>query len=238
MFSLRRPFASALSHTGSSSPRAVQSLSTRLSSSMSVAAATSQEYEAVTIPPIFDIFDAPVRLAESSAHVGRRSTTTRIVAIECDGEKSQNIANDVIKARYISSLPPPIVFDGPARPTRLLRGALGNRRKMRQILPFSPQAYPPSSSFTSPSGIVCEMFDEPSRITRYKYPLPSSEVLQVIILMTDLSLTCITLSLHHGHMSAWLWQSLEPLAGWHSRTSWKTSNGRRSEHFHKLARNF
>jgi hypothetical protein len=191
MFSLRRQFASALQH--SSSGRVAQSLPARLSSTISAAEVTVQEYEALTIPPIFDIFDAPVRLGESSALAGRTATTTRNVVPECDGEKSQNIVSDVTGARYFSSLPPPIVFDGPARPAHLLPRALENRRKMRQRLSLSPnrEAHP-LSSFTSPSEPVYEVFDGPSRITHYKYPTASSEVLQTIISEV---VTCLLVSL-------------------------------------------
>jgi hypothetical protein len=216
MFSLRRPFASALQR--SSSGRVVQFLPARLSSTMSVAAVTEHEYEALTIPPIFDIFDAPVRLGESSTIVGRTSTTattTRIVAPERNGEKSWNIVNNFTGVQNFSSLPPPIVFDGPACPAHLLPHVLENRRKMRQHLSSSHtrQAHTLSPTFTSPSEPVYEIFDGPSRMTRYKYPTSSSEVIRAILSQTCHSLTCVNLSLHHDHMSAWLWLSLEPLAG-------------------------
>lgn len=172
MSSLRRPFATALQDA--SSGRVTQSLPVRLSSSMSVAAAV-QEYEALTIPPIFDIFDAPVRLGESSTLVRRTATTTRVA--ECNGEKSRNVVSNPIRAHHVSSLPPPIVFDGPARPAHLLPLALENRRKMRRRLSLSPsrQTHNPSSPFISASEPVYESFDGPSRITRYKYPTSSSQ---------------------------------------------------------------
>lgn len=203
MFSLRRPFASALQR--SSSGRVVQSLPARLSSTMSVAAVTEQEYEALTIPPIFDIFDAPVRLGKSSTIVGRTSTTTtaRILTPESNGEKSWNIINNFTGVQYFSSLPPPIVFDGPACPAHLLPQVLENRRKMRQHLSSSPTRQAPtlSPTFTSPSEPVYEIFDGPSRITRYKYPTSSSEVIWAILSQTCHSLTCVNLSHHHVHMS-------------------------------------
>lgn len=174
MSSLRRPFATALQ--GASSGRVTQSLPARLSSSMSAAVAV-QEYDALTIPPIFDIFDAPVRLGESSALVRRTATTTRVAALECNGEKSRNAVSSFTRAHHFSSLPPPIVFDGPARPTHLLPQALENRRKMRQCpsLSLNRQAHTPSSPFISTSEPIYENFDGPSRITRYKYPTSSSQ---------------------------------------------------------------
>jgi len=198
MFSLRRPFTGVLQRRLSAQP-----LPARLSSTMSVAAVTSEEYEALTIPPIFDIFDAPVRLGESSALIGRTSTTIRVAAPERNGEKSPNFVSDLTRDQY-SSLPPPIVFDGPARPAHLLPRALEHRRKMRQHLRSSPnrQTYRPASSFTSPSEIVCEVFDGPARITRYKYPTSSSEVLQVLLSKHIACLRYVTVSRRHCHMSA------------------------------------
>ncbi|KAG2134807.1 hypothetical protein DEU56DRAFT_738255 [Suillus clintonianus] len=174
MSSLRRPLVTALQ--GASSRRVAQSLPARLSSTMS-GAVTAQEYEALTIPPIFDIFDAPVRLGESSALVGRTATTARVVAHERDGEKLRNAATIFTRVHHFSSLPPPVVFDGPARPTHLFPRALENRRKIRQRLSPSPnrQAHTPSSPFMSTSEPVYEIFDGPSRINRYKYPTSSSQ---------------------------------------------------------------
>ncbi|KAG0694404.1 hypothetical protein DFH29DRAFT_327400 [Suillus ampliporus] len=160
MSSLRRPVVTALQHT--SSGRVAQSLPVRPSSTMS-ATITGQEYEALNIPPVFDIFDAPVRLGESSALVGT-ARTTRVVAPEGNGEKSQNVGSNVTGTRHFSSLPPPIVFDGPARPAHLLPRALEKRLKMRQHLSPSStkQGHTPSSSCMSPSEPVYEIFDGPS----------------------------------------------------------------------------
>lgn len=212
MSSLRRPFVTALQ--GASSGRVTQSLPARLSSSMSAAVA-AKEYEALTIPPIFDIFDAPVRLGESSTLAKRAATTARVVALECNGEKSHNAVNNFTGAYHFSSLPPPIVFDGPARPAHLLPQALENRRKMRQCLSLSPnrQAHTSSSPFISTSKPVHEIFDGPSRITRYKYPTSSSQVLQIpseVVTHSHIP----PLSPHHGYTLALLLVSLEHLAGW------------------------
>ncbi|KAG1776549.1 hypothetical protein EV702DRAFT_339306 [Suillus placidus] len=174
MSSLRRPFATALH--GASSARVTQSLPAHLSSSMSVAV-TAQEYEALTIPPIFDIFDAPVRLRESSALVRRAPTTICVAALKRNSEKSHNAASNFTRAHHFSSLPPPIVFDGPARPAHLLPRALENSRKMRQCISLSPnrQAHTPPSLFISTSEPVYEIFDGPSRITHYRYPTSPSQ---------------------------------------------------------------
>lgn len=212
MSSLRRPFVTALQNA--SYGRVTQSLPTRLSSSMSVAI-TTQGYEALTIPPIFDIFDAPVRLGESSALVRRTATITRIAALKRNDEKSSNTASNFTRAQHFSSLPPPILFDGPARPAYLLPRALENRHKIRQYpsLSHNRQAHTPSSPIISTSEPVYEIFDGPSRKARYKYSTSSSQVLQILSKVVTHS--CILpLSLHLGHMFALLWVSLEPLAGW------------------------
>ncbi|KAG0703569.1 hypothetical protein DFH29DRAFT_803309 [Suillus ampliporus] len=171
---LRRPVATALQRT--SPGRVAQSSPARLSSTMT-AAVSAQECEALTIPPIFDIFDAPVHLGEASALVGRTARTTRVVAVECNGEKSRNAGSNFTGTHHFSSLPPPIVFDGPARPAHLLPRTLENRRKMRQRLSLSSkrQAHTPSSSLMFSSEPMYEIFDGPSRITRYKYPTSSSQ---------------------------------------------------------------
>ncbi|KAG1872966.1 hypothetical protein DFJ58DRAFT_760553 [Suillus subalutaceus] len=211
MSSLRRPIATALQ--GASSGRITQSLPAHLSLSMSVAA-TAQEYEALTIPPIFDIFDAPVRLGESSAPVVRTVTATRVAILERNGEKLRDAASNFTRVRHFSSLPPPIVFDGPARPAHLLPRALENRRKMRQCLSLSPnrQAHTPSSPFISTSEPVYEIFDGPSRITRYKHPTSSSQ-------SSSLPYICLALG-------------ISGVFGW---TSWTTNSIRKREHLHKRA---
>ncbi|KAG1819180.1 uncharacterized protein BJ212DRAFT_1268254 [Suillus subaureus] len=211
MSSLRRPIATALQ--GASSGRVTQSLPACLSSSMS-ATVTAQEYEALTILPIFDIFDAPVRLGESCAPVRRTATTTRAATLERNGEKLRNAASNFTRARHFSSLPPPIVFDGPARPAHLLPRALENRRKMRQYLSLSPnrQAHTPSTPFISTSEPVYEIFDGPSRITRYRYPSSSSQ-------SSSLPYVCLVLGISGAF-------------GW---TSWAANSGRERGHLYKRA---
>lgn len=210
MSSLRRPFTTVLQ--GASSGRVTQSLPTRLSSSMSVVG-PAQEYEAFTILPIFDIFDAPVRLGESSAPVRRTATATRVAALERNAENERNATSNFARSRYFSSLPPPIVFDGPARPSHLLPPALEKRRKLRQCLSLSPnrQAHTPSPPFISTSEPVYEIFDGPSRMTPHKYPRLSSQ-------SSSLPYVCLALGISGA-------------IGW---ISW-TTNNRAQEHLHKRA---
>ncbi|KAG2076330.1 hypothetical protein BDR04DRAFT_759795 [Suillus decipiens] len=206
---LRRPFAASLQDALSGRVR--QSLPARLSSPMSVAVITP-EYEALTVPPIFDIFDAPVRLAESSSLIRRTATTTRIDTLERSGEKSRNSASCFARAHHFSSLPPPIVFDGPARPAHLLPRALENRRTMRQCPSLSPNRQPHNHSapLISTSEPVYEIFDGPSRMTRYKYPTSSSQ---------SLSRPYICLAL-----------VISGAFGW---TSWMTNSSREWGYLHK-----
>ncbi|KAG2359870.1 hypothetical protein BDR07DRAFT_1472648 [Suillus spraguei] len=209
MSSLRRPFAASL--RDALSGRVRQSLPARLSSPMSVAVITP-EYEALTVPPIFDIFDAPVRLAESSSLVRRTATTTRIATLERNGEKLRESASCFARAHHFSSLPPPIVFDGPARPAHLLPRTLEVCRTMRQCpsLSSNRQAHNPLAPLISTSEPVYEIFDGPSRMTRYKHPTSSSQ-------SSSRPYICLALVIS----AAFSW------------TSWTANSSREREYLHK-----
>ncbi|CAA7266270.1 unnamed protein product [Cyclocybe aegerita] len=82
------------------------------SSSLSASASTGHEVEEITLQPIFDIFDAPTRLAESSEFIRdkyKSSSTMKTV------ESSSAFATPHTRPTPVA-LPPPITFDGPARP--------------------------------------------------------------------------------------------------------------------------
>ncbi|EIW79646.1 hypothetical protein CONPUDRAFT_166381 [Coniophora puteana RWD-64-598 SS2] len=176
MLAMRRSILNKVANASSSRlvarptscPRSVASIS-------SAAISSDTKYEAVTLQPIFDIFDAPVRLGESSKALGRtgHSAPKPIVnAIdEVDGEKSRKLSMSMLP----TSLPPPITFDGPARPPHLVGLAFEKRRKTR--LHLSPslrrEAHTPSVPRSSLSDAVFTIFDGPSRITRYQYPSSS-----------------------------------------------------------------
>ncbi|KAI6165312.1 hypothetical protein EDD17DRAFT_1460142, partial [Pisolithus thermaeus] len=125
-------------------------------------------------PAIFDIFDAPFKLGESSKRLGRSKV-----------EEPALLSPTVTQARLQSSmglysalgnpttLPPPIIFDGPARPRHLLSSASKSQRQIpRGSLPERNKF---STLTPSESEMFCEIFDGPSRLTRYKYPSMPNE---------------------------------------------------------------
>ncbi|KAJ7291926.1 hypothetical protein C8J57DRAFT_951864, partial [Mycena rebaudengoi] len=106
--------------------------------------------EPLTIPPIFDIFDVPSRLRESSAFSvkqGKPRTPTTF---------SGRSFNPMRPA----PLPAPIVFDGPARP------------RVRPVVLHNQHKQPTSSSHKGScapilrSEPVLTMFDGPARSIR------------------------------------------------------------------------
>ncbi|KAF9045453.1 hypothetical protein BJ165DRAFT_1528321 [Panaeolus papilionaceus] len=128
-----------------------------------------QEPQEITLQPIFDIFDAPTRLSESRQFIREKyaSSSQRV-------EASQNQTSffDGPKARAApTSLPAPVVFDGPARPQN---PTLAFQSRLRQSgLAPSPSQRPRTSStatrsFSSSEPLV-QMFDGPARITRYHH---------------------------------------------------------------------
>ncbi|KIJ63559.1 hypothetical protein HYDPIDRAFT_29354 [Hydnomerulius pinastri MD-312] len=178
MASLYRPVAHALLDA---TPRRVAAASfSRSAAALSSATLSAEQSDGLTIPKIFDIFDAPVRLGESSRQLGRSQTVASAARAEpqSSGSMSRNIYSEAMESPW--TLPPPITFDGPARPAHLSPSALERRRRLRQNLPLSARrTLGPSSvsfaAFTSQSDPLHEVFDGPSRITRYKYPSSSTE---------------------------------------------------------------
>lgn len=126
------------------------------------------------LPAIFDIFDAPVRLGESSKQLGRTKVEKSVLPSPTITQARPPISMGIYSALgNPTTLPPPITFDGPSRPRHLLSGASGNRRK------FLQGSLPDKSKFStfspSESEMICEVFDGPSRLTRYKYPTMPTE---------------------------------------------------------------
>lgn len=126
------------------------------------------------LPAIFDIFDAPVRLGESSKQLGRTKVEKSVLLSPTVTQARPQISTGIYSALgNPTTLPPPIVFDGPSRPRQLLSGASVKRRKIPQ------GSLPDKSKFStlspSESEMICEVFDGPSRLTRYKYPTVPTE---------------------------------------------------------------
>ncbi|EKM57106.1 uncharacterized protein PHACADRAFT_254669 [Phanerochaete carnosa HHB-10118-sp] len=131
--------------------------------SMSTAAMALPLEEPSTIDlPIFDIFDAPSRLGESSKMLAEaaRSRPERVAsrAVERDGPARATV----------KSLPPPTIYDGPARPRGL---ALGPRvRGMHSRAMHTSEARELPSALPPP-----ELFDGPSRLRPYTRDRISSD---------------------------------------------------------------
>ncbi|XP_006455182.1 hypothetical protein AGABI2DRAFT_194835, partial [Agaricus bisporus var. bisporus H97] len=132
-----------------------------------VARSTAAEPEEFIIPPIFDIFDAPSRLGQSRELIQSTTNGLRRPA------KKENSENDdfSLPRPPPSSLPPPIIFDGPAYPKSLPLIALQRRVDDAFIVkPTSARRSRPHHSPFLPHGAsetLVEMFDGPARLTRF-----------------------------------------------------------------------
>ncbi|KAF8173706.1 hypothetical protein BJ912DRAFT_1065077 [Pholiota molesta] len=160
-----RALSSAACRSGQSS-RLVHSSSINQTTALSQAALA--EVEEVTLQPIFDIFDAPTRLAESSAYIRNAHARTSVASAP-----SSSTTPKFPAARSAPApLPQPILFDGPARPQN---GVLAFHSRMRDAglrAPPSPSRAAkntaPARPFSSSEPLV-QLFDGPARITRYHH---------------------------------------------------------------------
>jgi len=153
--------------------RRVHSSSVNQATALSSTAGLHLEVEEITLQPIFDIFDAPTRLAESSQFIREKyRSESRPATVPQAPEMSVFGAHP--SRRLPTSLPDPIIFDGPARPKN---AALAFRSRLRQASIIAPATVsvastrvtrPSSRSFSSSEPFV-EMFDGPAKITRYHH---------------------------------------------------------------------
>ncbi|KAL4072142.1 hypothetical protein J3A83DRAFT_2979913 [Scleroderma citrinum] len=125
-----------------------------------------------SLPRIFDVFDAPVMLGESSKQLGRLQTgiftaLASTVAKSNRQKRSQGNYSEVLESH--TTLPPPIIFDGPACPPHLSPSILERHRQLRRRASSVPAEKFSSTVFWSEPEMICEIFDGPSRITRYQY---------------------------------------------------------------------
>ncbi|KAI0701845.1 hypothetical protein BC835DRAFT_1303620 [Cytidiella melzeri] len=114
---------------------------------------------------IFDIFDAPSRLGESTKLLSRaasRATNSRT---------ERSMSTIATTPQHVSPLPSPILFEGPARPAHLPHGTLRARRTHSHAL-SSPRLNSPESVAPLPAPV---MFDGPSRLRPYARGRPSSD---------------------------------------------------------------
>lgn len=137
-------------------------------------------FESPSAPEIFDIFDAPVRLRE------RENTDEPLKALYSAEGVSSRTGSSYSKSMYSNaldlpwSLPPPITFDGPACPPHMSPSTLKKRRLQRQNLPHSLKNIHGSSTascsaFTPQSLPLHQLFDGPSRTSRYQYQPSQNE---------------------------------------------------------------
>ncbi|TFK75589.1 hypothetical protein BDN72DRAFT_446136 [Pluteus cervinus] len=150
--------------------------STSSRSAMVVQSPTFQEPETITLPPIFDIFDVPAQLGESSRRLGlQREADIDDASRPLRGTSPSPFSPSVDSLSFPTSLPPPIVFDGPAQP-RNPALASRSRRRLRPTTPpnatTTRQHHTPSVPFSTSEPLV-QLFDGPARITRYRHQ-PSS----------------------------------------------------------------
>ncbi|KAF9556837.1 hypothetical protein CPC08DRAFT_820238 [Agrocybe pediades] len=170
---------SSCSTAGSSSSRLIHS-----SCSHQAAAALSPsglgvegELEEISIQPIFDIFDAPTRLAESSEFI-RSKYASKSKAPAKPVVVSAQAPTTPPSRTMPSPLPAPIIFDGPARPKN---EAFAFQRRMRDA-GLAPSPHPrrtpnqiPSARAYSSSEPAVQLFDGPAKITRYHHQSTSDK---------------------------------------------------------------
>ncbi|KAF8902554.1 hypothetical protein CPB84DRAFT_1846206 [Gymnopilus junonius] len=157
----------ALSFVSHQRSRLLHSSSASQAAILSPADLVEEETEEIKIPPIFDIFDAPTRLADSAEFIRARHETpaqeTKRPSLPASSSSSSRPTP--------ATLPPPIIFDGPARPRN---EALAFRRRMRDVdLAHTPPPRPkqtPASRLFSSSKPLIQVFEGPARITRYHHP--------------------------------------------------------------------
>ncbi|KIK68231.1 hypothetical protein GYMLUDRAFT_91791 [Collybiopsis luxurians FD-317 M1] len=126
------------------------------------------QVEPLTIPPIADIFDAPARLGSDMRRqlVTKRSPGASSALPTVDSTTSTRFQPP-------RGLPPPLVFEGPARKNRSLLLWTKPPRASADIhmyhhshtsIPFSID-----SSMALSDDIAMRTYDGPSKITRYRY---------------------------------------------------------------------
>ncbi|KAF9484082.1 hypothetical protein BDN70DRAFT_928678 [Pholiota conissans] len=158
-----RALSSAACRSAQSS-RLVHSSSINHATALS-SASLADDIEEITIQPIFDIFDAPTRLAESSAFIRNAHAKT--------STSSSSVSTKPSSARStLAPLPQPILFDGPARPQNAALAFQSRLRDAGLRAPSSPSRASKNTAPTRPfssSEPLVQLFDGPARITRYHH---------------------------------------------------------------------
>jgi len=151
-------------------PRRVAPTSRRSAATLPSVELGGDETAGLSPPKIFDVFDAPVRPGESSKQLGRLQAgagSLTAFASPTTQRRQKSSYHEIWQSH--TTLPPPIIFDGPARPPHIPPRILEKHRQSRQRV-FSVSAKKMSTAaFSSESEILYEIFDGPCRITRYQY---------------------------------------------------------------------
>ena len=191
MASLYRPATGALLRATS---RKVVTASFSHSAVLSSAALSVGPFGA-NVPEIFDIFDAPAKLRERNTSNEPLKTfnslSTARVTSRAGRLHSESTYNDALDLPW--SLPPPVTFDGPACPPHMSPSTLQKRRLQRQIFSRYLRGDHGSSAVscsapTSKSEPLYQLFDGPSRLTRYRYPTRQNEVCGGVTLFSFITL--------------------------------------------------
>ncbi|KAJ6616706.1 hypothetical protein B0H10DRAFT_2434786 [Mycena sp. CBHHK59/15] len=135
-----------MSHQASSAARVAAHSLRRIHASSAPRAAHVQ-VEELTIPPIFDIFDVPARLREPGTSTHKRPQPP----------PRPTLSGPSLAPRVPTSLPHPIIFDGPSRPRA---SPVARRTHHRQSSVAQQQSVCAPLYGTEPTTT---MFDGPAR---------------------------------------------------------------------------
>ncbi|KAL0945982.1 hypothetical protein HGRIS_012260 [Hohenbuehelia grisea] len=140
---------------------------------MPVAALSEPE---IVIPPIFDIFDVPERLGQSQAHLMGNATPSSSKSRSFQHPAPRKMPTSTPTNSLPASLPPPITFDGPARPRHpgLAPHVFAPRAPRAGATRSSSSASGPHHAAMwgadqEDSEVLVQVFDGPARITRYAH---------------------------------------------------------------------
>lgn len=130
---------------------------------MNTASAYALDAQAPIDIQIFDIFDAPSRLGESSKML-RRSSAARTAPVRT--ERAVNTATpegQSSRRNYVKPLPAPILYDGPARPPHVMASRL-RARNAHSLALAAGKSHEERVASTLPPP---QVFEGPSRLRPY-----------------------------------------------------------------------
>ncbi|KDQ32977.1 hypothetical protein PLEOSDRAFT_1098962 [Pleurotus ostreatus PC15] len=135
-----------------------------------------ESIEEATLPPIFDIFDAPHRLGESKLY--GNASPSGSTSPQKYSSSMISLDNPFCDPMPLpSSLPPPIIFDGPARPRHPALEYASRARRSSSVRPYSMST--PSVTMSPADKPMVQLFEGPARIHRHAHHGPSSGQKQI-----------------------------------------------------------